>query len=57
MTDQRSVMVQDLFYAEGDCGDLVLERHMFWGADVRQTKQLWQHAPKRTKKAGLMSAN
>ena len=33
MVDQRSVTVQDLFYAEGDRRDLVLERHMSGGAD------------------------
>ena len=33
MVDQRSVTVQDLFDAEGDRRDLVLERHMFGGAD------------------------
>jgi len=33
VTHQRSIMAQDLFYTEGDCGDLVLGRHMSRGAD------------------------
>ena len=33
LTNQRSVMVQDLFYAEGDCRDLILKRHIPGRAD------------------------
>src|SRR5260370_38201437 len=28
MTNQGAVMVQDLFYAEGNCRNLILERHV-----------------------------